>query len=423
MQPSRGRFLLILGIWATGGGYDRNVPITPPHLQCAAAVDRHADTRTAAWSVGEQLLEGLGGTPSLVMTVASYHHAAALPEAMATIRDHLDGPSVVGVTSAGVLANGEEHHAGATLAALAISGPGVRARSFAFDPTDGPPEAWSRPLIRSRLRPASPPRAIAVFADPFSSGSAALPEVFAGAAPPGTPLVGGLLTGGSQPGTNVMVTEDRVLNGGVVGFVLEGAIDATQVVAHSGRSVGPPMVVTDVSGGTVRGLSGRPAAERLDEVVAQLPPADRERLAGRPLIGIAADAMQPVHGRGDFLLRPVATVDRVGGGLLVPGGVPRGATIRFQVVDGDTEREDLAMALDLANLDERPVRGLLAASSIGRGPTLLGESGHDAARIQARLGEIPALGFVTAAEIAPIRNRPYLAGLGLSALALRSPHA
>ncbi|MBQ72032.1 MAG: hypothetical protein CMJ67_03910 [Planctomycetaceae bacterium] len=423
MQPLSGDVLVPFRgeIHVRQGYYQDEMPLSPPNLTCSAAVDRHADTRTAAWMVGEQLASKLATPPSLVVVVGSYHHAAAIPVATQTIREALGEPATVGITSAGVLAGPDEFHSGPTLTALAIGGPGIRARSFAFEVNDGPPEVWTRPLVRSRLKPASPPKLVAVFADPFTAGSTALPWAFESAVPSGTPLMGGLVSGGSQAGTNVLVADDRVQNTGVVGFVLEGAIEATPIVAHAGRAVGPPLVVTDVAGGTMRGLGGRPAAEMFDMVLSGLNQSDRERLESRPLIGIAADAMHQSRGRGGFLIRPIAAVDRSGGGLLVPGGAPRGSTIQFQIVDGETERQDLAMSLDLANLDDRPVLGVLAASSAGRGPRLLGQETHDAARLHARLGEPPIVGFVTGAEIAPIAGRPRLAGLGLSSVALRGP--
>ena len=397
------------------------MPVSPLHLDCSSAVDRHADTRTAAWTVGEQLASKLSTTPSLVVVVGSYHHSAAIPVATQTIREALGDPAMVGITSAGVLAGPEEYHTGPTLAAMAIGGPGIRARSFSFEVKDGPPEVWSRSLVRSRMKPASPPRLVSVFADPFTAGSTALPRAFESAVPPGTPMMGGLVSGGSQPGTNVLVADDRVQNTGAVGFVLEGDIEATPIVAHAGRAVGPPFIVTGVAGGAVSSLGGRPAVEMFDMVLSGLNQGDRERLESRPLIGIAAEATHQNRGRGGFLIRPIAAVDRSGGALLIPGAAPRGSTIQFQIVDGETERQDLAMSLDLANLDDRPVLGVLAASSAGRGPRLLGEDSHDAARLHARLQEPPILGFVTGAEIAPIAGRPRLAGLGLSSVALRRP--
>lgn len=403
--------------------YPFDMDTSSSRLSAAMAQDRHADTRTAAWSVGEQLALDLTESPQAVILIGTYHHAAALPEAARAMRDAVgDDTTIVAITSAGLLAGGEEHHTGPSLGALAIGGPGIRARSFAFDHRDGPPDLWTRALIRSRMKPMSPPRMVAIFADPFTAGSAALPTVFESAVPRGTPMIGGLVSGGSQHGTNVLVADDRVMNAGAVGLVLEGDVVATPIVAHAGRPVGPPLIVTDVDGGTIRGLGGRPAVEMFDVVLGGLHPSDRSRLAARPLLGIAVEASRGMFGRGHFLIRPIATVDRSGGGLLVPGGVPRGSTVFFQVVDGETERQDLAMSLDLAMLDDRPVEAVLAASSAGRGPGLLGEEQHDAARLHTRLGGPPLLGFVTAAEIADLAGRPRLAGMGLSAVALRAPH-
>jgi len=395
------------------------MPTPLAHASAAAAVDRHADTRTAAWGVADRLASDLAGSPALAVVIASFHHAAALPEAVRIVRETTDAGSILAMTACGVLAGVDEHHSGPALTAFGLGGPGIRARSFAFDHMDGPADVWSRQLVRSRLRLASPPRVVGLFGDPFSPGSASLPRAVEATVPAGTPLMGGLVSGGSQPGTNVLVADDRVLTGGTVGFVLEGAVEATPIIAHAGRGVGPLLVVTATENGTITELSGRPASEALDEVLAELSASDRSRLGARPLIGIASDANKRTLGRGDYLIRPIATVDRGGGGLLVPGGVARGSSVRFQVVDGDTERQDLAMALDLAMLDERPIFGVLAASSAARGPGLLGSDGHDAARLHARLGGPPLAGLVTAAEVAPIGGRHRLAGMGLSAIALR----
>jgi len=395
------------------------MPTPLAHASAAAAVDRHADTRTAAWGVADRLASDLAGSPALAVVIASFHHAAALPEAVRIVRETTDAGSILAMTACGVLAGVDEHHSGPALTAFGLGGPGIRARSFAFDHMDGPADVWSRQLVRSRLRLASPPRVVGLFGDPFSPGSASLPRAVEATVPAGTPLMGGLVSGGSQPGTNVLVADDRVLTGGTVGFVLEGAVEATPIIAHAGRGVGPLLVVTATENGTITELSGRPASEALDEVLAELSASDRSRLGARPLLGIASDANKRTLGRGDYLIRPIATVDRGGGGLLVPGGVARGSSVRFQVVDGDTERQDLAMALDLAMLDERPIFGVLAASSAARGPGLLGSDGHDAARLHARLGGPPLAGLVTAAEVAPIGGRHRLAGMGLSAIALR----
>ena len=401
------------------------MPSSTGQFRAVSALDRHADTRTAALTIGHHLAESLGTAPSATVVIASFHHAAALPEAVSSIQGVLGPHPILAATSCGVLSDGEEHHSGPALTAFAFDGPGIRTRTFRFDHRDGPPEAWSRHLVRSRLRPASPPRLLFLLADPFTAGSEAVIRALDRATPAGTPIVGGLVTGGSQPGTNVFVTDAAVANSGAIGLVLEGDVVASPIVAHAGRPVGPALVVTASDQNAVRQLNGRPAAQVFDELLASLDSRDRTLLVDRPVVGIVVDGHRPHLGRGDYLLRPTTTIDRSGGSLLLPGGVPRGSTVRFQVIEGETAREDLAMALDLASLDERPPVGVLAASSVGRGPQLLGETGHDAARLHERLGQVPLAGFVAAAEIGAIRGEPRLAGMGLSAVALRqarTPH-
>ncbi|MCP4797389.1 MAG: hypothetical protein GY885_14645, partial [Phycisphaeraceae bacterium] len=138
-----------------------------------------------------------------------------------------------------------------------------------------------------------------------------------------------------------------------------------------------------------------------------------------PLIGIAIDATKSQQGRGDFLVRPIAAVDRRSGTLLTTGRVSRGSTIQFHVRDAAIAADDLDMSLDLAILDDRPPAGILLAGSAGRGASLFGASGHDSGRIHERLGGPPLVGFEAAAEIASIGGRPRIAGLGLSAMLLR----
>ncbi|MDG2020923.1 MAG: FIST N-terminal domain-containing protein [Phycisphaerales bacterium] len=391
----------------------------PTEFQTQVVSDRHADTRTAALSLAGSLREELDGPPAALLVAASFHHSTALPEAVRTIRDALDGPASVGFTARSVMAGPEEFESGPSMVAMAIGGPRLRIRSFHFDHRDGPPEAWSRELVRSRLRPMSPPRGLLVFADPFTAGSDALPARLAATLPAGVPISGGLLSGASQAGANVLVADDAVSMSGAVGLIFEGDIELEPIVAHGCRGVGESLIVTGADGSSITSLGGRPAAEVLEEVLGSLSGADRTALARTPLIGIAADAAKPIKGRGDFLIRPIGTVDRASGNLLLSGGAPRGSTVRFQVRDAAIAAEDLGMSLDLAVLDHRPAAGVILSSSAGRGSSLFGSPGHDAGRIHERLADPPLLGFVAAAEIASIGGRPRLAGLGLSAVVLR----
>ncbi len=391
----------------------------PTEFQTKVVSDRHADTRTAALSLAGTLREELQGPPAAILLAASFHHSPALPEAVRTVREALDGPATIGFTARSVMAGPEEWESGPSMVAMAIAGPGLRIRAFQFDHRDGPPEGWSRALVRSRLRPMSPPKGLLVFADPFTAGSDALPSRLAASLPLGTPIAGGLLSGASQAGANVLVADDAVSMSGAVGLIFEGDIELEPIVSHGCRGVGETLVVTGADGSSITSLGGRPAAEVLDDVLGNLSGADRTTLARSPLIGIAADAAKPIKGRGDFLIRPIGAIDRASGNLLLSGGAPRGSTVRFQVRDASIAAEDLGMSLDLAVLDHRPAAGVILASSAGRGSSLFGSPGHDSGKIHERLAAPPLLGFVTAAEIASIGGRPRLAGLGLSAVVLR----
>jgi len=390
-------------------------------LATAATLDRHADTRTAGLSAAEALGEALDGPADAVVLFASFHHAAALPEAILTIRQVLKPSAAVGITTTGVLGGTEELEHGPGMAALALRIPNSRIRAFGFDHNDGPPEVWSRGMVRSRLRPSSPPKGALVFADPFTAGSDVLPARLADALPAGTPVLGGLVSGGSQPGANVLVANANATNSGAVGLLLEGDVELETLLSHGCRPVGEPMVVTAADGPALTKIGGMPAVSAVQSISKTLNDHDRSLFAASPLIGVVIDASKKRFGRSDFLVRPVAAANERQGTLLLGGTIRPGSTIQLLVRDATTASEDLAMALDLAAMDPRPPAASLLITCAGRGSTLFGDPGHDAREIQRRLGNPPQAGFMAVAEIAPVGDVPRVHGLGLAAALLRGP--
>ncbi|MCH2161163.1 MAG: FIST C-terminal domain-containing protein [Phycisphaerales bacterium] len=397
------------------------MPTPPPSLITAATLDRHADTRTAALAAAEAIGERLQGAADAILLFASFHHAAALPVAVETVRQVLHPSASIGVTASGVVGGGVALETGPGLAALGIRCQGARIRTFHFNHNDGPPEVWTTPLIRSRLRPMAPPKGILVFADPFTAGSDLLPERLAQGVPPGTPIAGGLLSGASRPGANVLVADHVVSNFGVAGLILEGGIEMETLVSHGCRPVGPPMVVTAADGPNLQSIGGTPAVKAIQEVSKQLSDKDRNLLANGPLIGIATDPSKPRFGRNDFLVRNVVAANERAGTLLLTGPIRTGVTIQVQVRDADTANEDLAMALDLAAMHPEPPAACILVTSTGRGEELFGEAGHDAAEFQRRLDAPSQTGFLATAEIAPVGGVPRVNGLGVVAALLREP--
>ena len=397
------------------------MPTSPHSLATAATLDRHADTRTAALAAAEAIGESLQGAADAVLIFGSFHHAAALPVAVETVRQILHPKAAIGITASGVIGGAVELESGPGLSVLGIRHAGARIRTFNFDYGDGPPEVWTRNLVRSRLRPMSPPRGMLVFADPFTAGSDILPHRLAQAVPPATPIIGGLLSGGSQPRANVLIADDNVSVSGAVGLMFEGDIELEPLLSHGCRPVGPPMVATAAEGNNLQQIGGKPAVSAIQEIARQLPEDDRMLMAKGPLIGIVTNPTKPRFGRSDFVIRNVAAANERKGNLLLNGPIRPGSTIQIQVRDADTAREDLAMALDLAVMNPVPPEASIVMTCTGRGKSLFGESGHDAKEIQRRLDAPPQIGFMATAEIAPVNGIPRLHGLGVVGALLRTP--
>lgn len=396
-------------------------------IVAASALSRHPDTRTAAHELSERL-DGLGVLPGGVLLLfATFHHRAALPEAAGRLRQDLTPAALLGGTAESVVASAEEVDDGPGLAALLINLPGVSARPIRFDPAEGSAETIPAASLRRRLgldREATPrPAAVVLIADPFSIsvppllarlGQIGLDDARGGA----IPLVGGLASGSSQPGGNILLLDEGVHVDGAVGLSLHGDLEVCSVVSQGCRPIGRPFVVTASEGHSIRSLGGQPALAAAREVAMELDSLAQEQLRRGLLVGIAADEHRDRFGRGDFLIRTVVAGNTRSGELVLNDRVRPGRTIQFHLADASTARADLELLLDAEQLKTRPHAALLFACT-ARGRRLFGEPHHDAATIQRRLGPLPLAGFHASAEIAPIAGRPSLHALAATLALLR----
>ena len=114
------------------------------------------------------------------------------------------------------------------------------------------------------------------------------------------------------------------------------------MVSQGCRPIGQPLIVTRSERNVIYELAGRPALERLLELVEALSPEERA-LASKGLhVGIVVDEHQATFDRGDFLVRGVLGADRDAGAVVVGDEVAVGATVQFHVRDAGTAAEDLA---------------------------------------------------------------------------------
>jgi len=420
------------------------VPPSPTTLSCSA-VTRLADTRTAAHELVERLDEAGVGPGAAILLFATFHHRAAFPEAASRIRQGLQPNLLLGTTAESVVGAAEEIDDGPGMSALALTIPGLDATPIRFDPAEGPPQRWSGREFRRRLgmieeggegtaATSRMPAGILLFADPFSIGVPPLLDRLAdtavglvrrrrgshpGGLAPSPPIIGGLASGSSQPGGNVLLLDEGVFVNGAVGASLFGPLEVDALVSQGCRPIGRPFVVTAAEGHALKGLGGRPALAVAQSVAAELGERDRQQLRQGLLVGVAVDEHRTRFGRGDFLIRNVVAGNTRSSELMINDQIRPGRTIQFHVRDATTAREDLDLLLDAAQLRERPTAVLLV-SGTSRGRRLFETPHHDAEVLQRRLGPLPLAGCFVGGEIAPLAGRSWLHGHTACAALIRA---
>jgi small ligand-binding sensory domain FIST len=387
-----------------------------PTLAASAAVSTQMDTRTAALEVATKLVRGLTSdgaeeaTPAaradaaadLVLLFGSFHHRAAFSEAAGLVSKLVEPRCIVGVTAEWVVGPRHEVEGGPGLSALAMRLPGVAIDPVRFDPFDGPTEHWSLETIREKLGAGPDAKATLLFADPFSLQTPVLLKRIAEAtADHPFPIIGGLASGSSQPGANVLVLDRTLAASGAVGVTLSGPIAVDPLVSPGCRPVGRPFIITKAKGNVIEELGGRPALDVARETIGALP--DDERIAVREglLVGFAVSEYRDRFGRSDFLLRGVLGADTKRNTLIVGDRARVGRTVQFFLRDRATAVEDLDLLLDREQVRELPFAVLMATCG-SRGRKLFRAPHVDARHFARRLGDPPLAGLFAAGEIGPL---------------------
>ncbi len=370
----------------------------------AAALSTHPDAAHAVGEVVGQIAESLDGRPDLVVAFLTGHHVTDAEQIAATIQTLLDPAAFVGATAVAVLAGpiGVEDAPGLAVWAAQLPGAITPVHLAAVEETDG----W-----RIEGLPASASaqaRTLILLPDPFTFPTG---EFLKGLAEthPQLASVGGLASAARSSGGNRLIIGGRVVRHGAVGVLLDAAIAPSTVVSQGCRPIGQPWTVTRSEGNVIFELAGRPALERLMEIIEGLEPDDRA-LAGQGLhCGIVADERKVNYERGDFLIRGVLGADRKLGAVAVGEVVPIGATVQFQVRDAATAGEDLRTLL--AGHD---AHGALVFTCNGRGTFMFGSPHHDAEIIEDQLPGARVAGMFCAGEIGPVAGHNALHGFTAS---------
>ena len=377
-----------------------------------AGLSQAADPREAAREACEPVRAALGGRPpTLVVMFASPDLCADAEGLLAAVTAELSPEHLIGSMGEAIVATGREVEEGPALAVWGASLPGTEVIPFRL---------VARPLGEGMGvlgwpdaiadAPAGNVGPIIMLADPFTFPADGLLTELNDE--PGAPVVvGGLASGGRRPGVHRLFAGTDVLEEGAAAVALRGASMST-VVSQGCMPVGPEMVITDGEGSTVRELAGKPALEKLEEVVAALDPKEHELAVEGLLAGLVIDENTPDYGRGDFLVRSIHGGDHDTGSLIVGENVRVGQTMRFHVRDAGSADDDLREALRAARADLGGAEpgGALVFSCNGRGTRMFPGPDHDAEAIAEELGDIPAAGLFCNGEIGPVGGRSFLHG-------------
>jgi small ligand-binding sensory domain FIST len=381
----------------------------------AAALSQASDTARALDEVCTQALARIQATPELALVFFSPHHSDNAETIAATLNQRLGSPRLLGCSAEAVVGNELEVEQQPALSLWLGSWTG-RARLEPFHLTleqtaDGPSLlGWPDSLVGAAVDET----ALLVLGDPFT-----FPTDFflqqVNEQHRGLRVMGGMASGGQQPGANRLILGERVLDQGAIGVVLQGSLGIRCVVSQGCRPIGRHMVITRGQDNVIAELGGKPPLAQLQELWNELTPRDQDLFQQGLHIGRVINEYQGDFQRGEFLVRNVMGLDRESGALAITDRVRVGQTVQFHVRDAATADEDLhgLLQLDLAAHEQRPAGALLFTCN-GRGTRLFPKPHHDARVLRDEAGPVPVAGFFAMGELGPVGGQNFIHGFTAS---------
>ncbi len=378
-------------------------------MRWATSISDSPELSRAAADTVEDLRAQLGGLdPDLVVLFVSDAHRSGYGDLAATLQREFPGALVVGCSARSVIGAGRELENGPGLSLSAAQLPGVTLHPFSIDPATLPEGRIGAELfgVPQDARPH-----FIVLADSFTAQTERLVQSLDSSFPDAV-KIGGLASGGAQPGENALFLGPDVHRFGLVGVALSGNLELDAIVAQGCRPIGQPMFVTRCRNELLLELDGRSPLALLEELYGGLTRRDQELFRSSLFVGVVMRSDQVEYRRGDFLIRNLVGMDEESGAIAVAADLHEAQVVQFHLRDGETSAEDLEACLRRYTDCERSStpEGALLVSCLGRGEHLYGEPDHDSRAFSRHLGPLPLGGFFCNGEIGPVQNRTYLHG-------------
>jgi small ligand-binding sensory domain FIST len=369
------------------------------------------DTVEAAAEAAGAARAGLDGGCDLAVIFASGQHLGMAKWLLSEVHERLEPRALIGCGAGGTVAGGREFEESPAVVIWAASLPGAELETMHLTAERdaegfrliGLPESLAAPAGGADVD-----ETLIALCDPFSFPAEELLASLERTRPH-APVLGGLASA-SFAGGAVLWRDGDLHTDGAVAVRLRG-VEVLPCVSQGAGPVGPEMTITRAEANVIAELAGKPAMERLGEVIASLPDEDRELASAGVLIGLVIDENRPEYERGDFLVRPIIGADRESGAIAIGEHVRVGQTVRLQVRDAASADEDLRETLraQAQALGSQGAAGALLFTCNGRGSHMFDVPDHDAAALEDSLGA-PTAGFFCAGELGPVGGRNFLHG-------------
>ncbi|MCH8830549.1 MAG: FIST C-terminal domain-containing protein [Planctomycetes bacterium] len=381
----------------------------------AASHSAEPDLSAALDHVCEEIAAGLNGaSPDISFLFVSHAHADGFEQLASSICEKSGTQFLLGCTGETIVGGSEEIESGPAISLWAAVLPDAEIETFHLEfsnTADGIVCVGFPPNLDDSKADV---RAVFLLGDPFSAVPNSMIDRFADQLP-GVPLIGGMASGGTGPGSNHLFLNARSIPNGAVGAVIRGGPRIRSVVSQGCRPIGIHYVVTKAEQNMIYELGGASPIARLQELQPTLTEEDRRLMQSGLHLGIVMNEYQESFARGDFLISNVIGTRPDDGAIAIGNLVRVGQTVQFHVRDADAADEDLRQLLehDRTANPNPPQAGLLFSCN-GRGTRLFPEPNHDAGTIQELAGPIPLAGFFAQGELGPIGGKNFIHGFTAS---------
>jgi small ligand-binding sensory domain FIST len=383
-------------------------------MRCAAALSLRAPWKEALQEVVALARDSLASPVDLALLFLSPHHADAADDIAAAACEALGTRSVVGCTGESIAATGQEVEDAPAMSLWLGHFPGAQITPmrlrFERTPEGGALEGWPDELAGEWPDGSF----LIALGEPFSFPVDFLLERINDDRP-GTPIIGGMASGGSQPGENRLLFGPQSHSEGAVVVHVSGPVRLKTVVSQGCRPIGHPLVVTKAERNVIYELGGKPALMQLRAIFDKLPTSEQRLVQTALHVGRVVSEYRDHFEQGDFLVRNVVGIDANTGAIAIGDYLRPGQTVQFHVRDQEAASGELAQLLAAARdqCASPPCGGLLFTCN-GRGTRMFDQPHHDAQAVARAFGAIPLAGFFAQGELGPVGQNNFIHGFTAS---------